>query len=62
VLPGTVETKRKTAPARLLTPATVALTITFGTGPDGLEALVVEIARLAPVEQFVLCVNRWIWL
>ncbi len=36
--------------------------IVFGTGPDGLGRLMVEIASLAPGEQFVFWANRWSWL
>ena len=36
--------------------------IVFGTGPVGLARLIVEIASLAPGEQFVCCANRRIWL
>jgi hypothetical protein len=62
LLCGTVETKRNTARARLLTLATPAVMIAFGAAPDGLAGLDVEIAIVSPVEQLVLCVNPWIWL
>jgi hypothetical protein len=54
--------KRMTAPERLLTLARSVLMVVFGTGPDGLTRLIVEIASVPLAEQFVFCANRWIWL
>jgi hypothetical protein len=38
------------------------LIIVFGTRPDGLAMLMVEIASLPPREQFAFGANREIWL
>ena len=57
-----VEPKRKTAVEFLLRRGGVVLITVFGAGPNGRRRLLVEIASLAPDEQFVSRENRLIWL
>jgi hypothetical protein len=59
---GIVDPKRVTAVDCLLKLATPVLIIVFGTGPDAVERLGVEIVSLVPDEQFDVDLNRRIWL